>query len=771
MKIFAVIFCCAISLFSQELRVEPANINVGQEARFLVQGGADLSGPFAWFINGGNAGNSNSPDFRYVFKDPGNYTVRCQYRGDALEASFQVRDNRSLDLRPPRAIPGQEIQISGRNFGGPQVRLDLGDGRVETVALPYRTSYSNPGNYQVRAFDFNGESQTPVTASLQVEQDNRGVELLTNPAKARQKVSFRAVNFSQNNLVWDFGDGATTQGGKEAWHFYDNQGNYEVSVKEQGADSGTSRNFNIQPDDRQLTLQSPEPFISGYSLKFKAENFASSGLKWDFGDGAVQSGPGSMEHSFRAGGNYHVKVYEAEKPEFAVAKSIQVRQDNRGLKVDPETVFAGSEVTLTALYFFSPHIQWYFGDGSPIKGPASVKHAYGAPGTYQGRATDLDGQDSKKFEFRVVVKADNRQLKVPETVIAGELFRLEVLNGGTAGLSWQIEAEKVAGGSVLSRSFATPGKKTIVITDPGGTFPPLQKEITVLPDTRALKSSRVEAPAGEELLFQALNFLSGQILWDFGDGTKLTAGSSVKHAYKSPGTFQVKAVDLNGQSAKVFSQKVAILAADSEIQIDSLELTFGNGKYFRIFSLNSSPDFFRIRIKSRGRGLLKGRILLDGKTVLTLFQVELNPGQIASWKSSGKTQLPTNIAGVRTVSVEFTNFAGSADLPFLRYFVSTGANLEILTPESEKSYAGGETLAISWKELAGKLKYQIAVSEIPFPFLKEEQIEWRDADPGKESFSYTPEKREKERWLYIQLRALKAGRVEALSEITAIKIR
>lgn len=59
--------------------------------------------------------------------------------------------------------------------------------------------------------------------------------------------------------------------------------------------------------------------------------------------------------------------------------------------------------------------------------------------------------------------------------------------------------------------------------------------------------------------FQAQNFLSPSIRWDFGDGSAAEMGGvNITHAYAFPGSFQVKAYDLGGTSTVPISTTVPV---------------------------------------------------------------------------------------------------------------------------------------------------------------------------------------------------------------------
>ncbi len=777
MKSFFLILIIFTSLSTaEEIELVPPNPKVGQEVTFTLKNPPDQTNQYQWYLNNSLLNSTTVAQLRHLFKDPGNFNLRCQAGSEVFQLNFTVQENRLLEINFKKALVGQELTISGRNFNTNLIRLELGDGRTETTALPFKTSFSNPGTYQIKAFDFNGESQVPVTVQLQIVPDNRQIELITSQPSARQKILFRARNFNSENLLWDFGDGSKQNDRQEVYHFYEQPGNYEISVTEIASGlEPIKKTIQVLEDNRLLSVLTPEPLITGYSIRFKADNFSAFKIRWDFGDGQSQTAGNQIEHTYSQPGFFEIKAYEEEKPDLFISKKIQIRLDNRGVQVRPESIIAGTETTIEALYFFSTNIFWDFGDGTTLLAQTSVRHIYKQPGYYRGKAIDFNGQDRKYFEFSVRVNPDNRELIVPQTIIEQEELEIKLINATHDNFIWNIGNESPASGRTLKKSLSGSGTKKIRIIDPTGLYPPLEKEITILPDNRQLIASKNRATIKEEISFQAVNFLSDQILWNFSGSTQI-GSKNIRHAFLKPGNYQVLARDLGGKSNKIFSTNITVVELDPEFKINALELQFKNGKYFQLFSLNSPPQSFLIKIKAEKRGLLKGKILLNEKTVLSVFQLEISEGETLIWDSAtANVFLPTNISGLHTITVQFTNYnfssAQTAVGPlFLRYFVSSGTGLKIIHPENEARFPEQESIKISWQPLTAGLQYQIAISEIPFPFLKEEQIKWQEINSRTKEYSFKPEEKKRERWLYIQVRALRANKIEAMSEIVAVKL-
>ncbi|MCU0237586.1 MAG: PKD domain-containing protein, partial [Acidobacteria bacterium] len=63
---------------------------------------------------------------------------------------------------------------------------------------------------------------------------------------------------------------------------------------------------------------------------------------------------------------------------------------------------------------------------------------------------------------------------------------------------------------------------------------------------------------GQSVSFQALNFFSEQLSWDFGDGHSARTGHSASHVYGAPGTYPVRVREQSGDNPVTISKTVII---------------------------------------------------------------------------------------------------------------------------------------------------------------------------------------------------------------------
>ncbi|MFO7981700.1 MAG: PKD domain-containing protein [Candidatus Aminicenantes bacterium] len=201
------------------------------------------------------------------------------------------------------------------------------------------------------------------------------------------------------SVEWDFGDGTIQElPPPTAKHKYMSPGTYTVK-----ATYRTSTQ--LFPTDTQTVTVREERFISyspadprvHESVTFKAHNFLSNQIKWDFGDGNILTqGKQTAYHTYKNPGTYTVKAwdYYGQQGLPAVEAQVPVTPDLRAISYSPVPAVTDQEISFTASNFRSDCIKWDFGDGAIIEKGASMEtHIYKKQGTYTVKAYDHCGQD------------------------------------------------------------------------------------------------------------------------------------------------------------------------------------------------------------------------------------------------------------------------------------------------------------------------------------------------------------------------------------------
>jgi PKD repeat protein len=751
-------------------------IVVGTEVRF--QYGSPGGGGLTWSYGDGTSDSSRDNQSSHVYREPGNFHVTCVSPAGTVglsqgEVTVTVADNRSVSPQGRGALQGRRVNFQADNFVSNNIRWDFGDGTVESGGRNNGHVYANPGNFTVKAYDFNGDTQTAISCQVAVAADNRQVSADPASPRARQSVAFTASNFSAGSLRWDFGDGTATDGGPAMSHAYAAAGNFQVLVREagEGQENALKLALAVQPDPRQLALMGPPDIFEGSEVVFDGRNFSSANLRWDFGDGVVEAGPTRRPHRFQRPGNYLVRAVEDGTDNMPVEKRVQVLGENRSLVLKSAMVFVNGDFDIEAQNFRSGTISWDFGDGVVQNGPRKMTHRYARTGVFRVRAVDYAGRDGKSIDRNVQVENDTRVVSLPVEVIAGEEVAMQVQNAAGGAFTWRFsDGESRSGAELRGKAFRFPGPQKLTIIDASGKYPPLERTLQVVPDLRSLKGSAGFILPGEEVTFTALNFRGPAVRWDFGDGTVKENGQMTeRHAFGALGRFQVKAVDFGGRSSKTFTSEVVVAEMTPGFGINTLEFAFENGKYYRVIAKNSPGPAYRLRVKARGRGVLSGQFFLDNMSI-GLFQLVIQENQVAVLPRSRIAALPTLDLGLHELTLKFTNYTFSQRVPIIKYFVSAAGMIHIKAPAIDARVPSGEKVKLLWAIERKNPRFEIAVSDVPLQFLDDKQIEWLPVG-SEPSYLFDPGPFKPDSWIYWQVRLLnESGQVQTTSEIATFKL-
>lgn len=241
-------------------------------------------------------------------------------------------------------------------------------------------------------------------------------------------------------------------------HEFKEGGTYEVTAEVQPDDFGPAvvRHTTITVTGKSVSasLESFSSVTAGTPLSFKAtvadpfETPAHINYKIEYGDGtkaeaAAPGNPFTVEHTYAATGEYHVKlsVTDAKSHSGTTEEVVKVTEPTGNIEVhlkSPTSVHTGSPATVTAAIVDplegSPHGKYRlnFGDGGAVSegswtgGELHAEHAYAKPGTYeiQLEAEDASGHKATEHgsievvetvEQKIVVK-----LRTPARLLEGE---------------------------------------------------------------------------------------------------------------------------------------------------------------------------------------------------------------------------------------------------------------------------------------------------------------------------------------------------------------
>ena len=343
------------------IEFSPPSPRVKEPVTFLAKN--FLMNAVIWYFGDGTvfAGPATA---KHSYSKPGAYTVRAvDLDGKSIILITKTvavgLTNPQIAFSPREPRPGAAVEFTAVDFlSTTLIRWDFGDGIIVNDTSPPSIThiYNLPGTYIVRAYD-NGGPAVSASASIVVYP---APSIVFSPADPRpgQPVTFNAVYFFSTTLIrWDFGDGTVENDTTppSITHSYFNPGAYTVRAYDGGATTPTATLF-VQVWPQRAIVYSPPQVSIGEVVTFRAMNFLSESLNWNFGDGSppVQGGK-EISHTYQSTGTFAVAasdssggipvpvsvslvVYPAQGPRAKFSVSyIQIRfDDGTNYKVVPK---------------------------------------------------------------------------------------------------------------------------------------------------------------------------------------------------------------------------------------------------------------------------------------------------------------------------------------------------------------------------------------------------------------------------------------------------
>lgn len=348
-------------------------------------------------------------------------------------------DNRYLTVEPNQPVVGQPATFRAFNFNTPEgIVWDMGDGTIldtarrkagsssnplgvkgglnrpmnggNRLSRPSGTNvamhtYSAPGSYTVRAYDFYGDTNTPVTLTVTVRLPERSITYLPVPPLAGAPVQFNAVNFLSDAIDWNFGDGTTVSAGISTTHIFNNAGTFTVTARESNSNyTPASVQVVVTMPDRRVRVVTQSPRVD-QPVEFRARNFITTSVDWNFGDGTVVTGGGTpVYHRYMTAGTFTVSAKESTINHTPVTNTVTILPENRYITVSPPEARTNEPITAQAFNFRGDYILWDFGDGTQLTGMPTETHTYTRAGSYTITARDENGESTVPITAPVVIK-------------------------------------------------------------------------------------------------------------------------------------------------------------------------------------------------------------------------------------------------------------------------------------------------------------------------------------------------------------------------------
>ncbi len=778
--LFLILSLLFLNLNGDTINSNPRQVFPGTQVNFVLQVSPDAANNFVYKWNFGDGTppvSGQQLTVIHTYAEPGNYSITCEKRSSSansqptiLTANITVVERRTVSPKGKIFTVNNPVLFETNHFLSDTLKWDFGDGTVNDGQKSREHIFKNPGNYTIKVKDNGGRSPSVISCNIIIAPDRREIQVQPRSANVGQKVVIKLINSTSNSVTWKIGnDNPVNSSNGEIQYVFKDPGEFNIVADVQGQ---TPIKATVMISDRRSISVENRYIFNGSNVRFVTKNFNSPSLKWDFGDGMIISGGGRLNHKYMRQGTYTIKVFDFNgKSNIPVKLRINVKNDKRKILIHKKTVIAGSETELEAINFFDNRIKWDFGDGTSRMGKRITTHTYKREGMYRLFAVDFDGHGDRKIKLTINVIKDNRVFDVVNNPIAGVPVSIRTENLGNGRYEIKFPNGKVLKVQSTNKLvFNTPGQKTITIYDKSGKFPPMTKTLIVYPDNRSLTVGTDTVIPGESLKIVANNFNGGGIKWDFGDGTPpKVLSKSISYKYSKSGIYKITAIDSSGKGIKHFTKIVRVKDQISGFKIEAIELVFSNGKYFRVVPMKSFSPEYQLRIKAKGRGIITGKWLFDGK-VLGLFSKALLGRSLITLKGKELPKLPVSESGIHSLGFEFTNFKFGNKIPMLRYFVTNSGTIKIVSPRIHTKLKRTDSVLLKWDIRKPAGKFKIAVSQIPFQLLKEKSIKWIEVKRNS-FYKLKMSNFRSGQWIYWQVRMIDAtGTPASSSEVAFFKV-
>lgn len=351
------------------------------------------SGPgsitYSW--NFGNGSSSTQADPLANFSAPGNYNVRLRASSeygcaDTISKIVTIQSRTTFINSPDSVCLNTTASFINNSTPDPISSIwEFGNGRQSNLKND-TSSYSSPGNYQVRLINnysncVDSAIKTIYVRPLPVVNFNA-----SNPVscKVPVTVNFNDLSPDASSWQWDFGDaGSATQ--QNPAHTYNNEGDYNVTLRitdSKGCSNSISKNAFIKVKSPVVNIKNlPAGICAGQAVSPTAYVSTVDGVasySWDFGDGTGSTGISPPPQTYPATGNYVISLTVNTNGGCSVT-SQQVLKVGTPVPVDFNTsnssACASDSVGFTNLSGAGFEYLWDFGDGysSILENP---KHKY-----------------------------------------------------------------------------------------------------------------------------------------------------------------------------------------------------------------------------------------------------------------------------------------------------------------------------------------------------------------------------------------------------------
>ena len=312
------ILLAASPLLADSINYSPAAPNVEQSVSFQYVPTGGVKNSIRWEFGDGSVYLSMPGVLTasHAYTATSLYKVQAQIQlvgsvAPVIKTTVMVVERRFVAYVPLNPMPVQPVTFIANNFFSASLLWDFDDAPPFNGGARQVHAFREAGTHRVVVRDWDGKSVVPITVRVPIG-GSPSIEYAPDEPRVNDPVEFRAVNFTSTSLVrWDFGDGAVENDTSPPLitHAYRNPGTYSVRAFDGGSGSPTAQ-ISVKVLAERLITFSPADPRAGEEITFKAINFSSPTLRWDFGDGSVLLAGAQVTHVFKTAGPWMVKAFD-----------------------------------------------------------------------------------------------------------------------------------------------------------------------------------------------------------------------------------------------------------------------------------------------------------------------------------------------------------------------------------------------------------------------------------------------------------------------------
>jgi len=287
------------------------------------------------------------------------------------------------------------------------------------------------------------------------------------------------------------------------------------------------------------------------------------------------------------------------------------------ITTNPSTIYVGTNVAFNTTCHEETNSDgsavWSFGDGTTqtlsydFSSLNPVYHIYRNPGSYTvsydhgPTASTPNCYITNSIETLNITVLENRSITYsPNPIRAGQSITFTAVNFNTpSNLRWDMgdgtvysrpQSRRVSASTTITHTYSKPGSYTIKVYDWEGdtSTTPVTLYIYVNYPERDIYYYPQTPRVDELVYFEAKNFLSNNISWDFGDGSTGT-GKTIYHRFENDGTFTVKASEVSDGEVYYKTKQITILPENRSLVLSKPEVMVN--EEFTVTAYNFRGDY------------------------------------------------------------------------------------------------------------------------------------------------------------------------------------